>query len=137
VESISSDVPEIVEHVVCEEEEVQNVPNVITDELHPTEPPSFSRISASEEPRLRSLLIPVPILARFVEGKTKLKKELAGLSLGDHAWYLKTCDDKGVGLVKVHCCECAKDFGTGKWDHHNATVLNLFSNFTKSHISSS
>jgi hypothetical protein len=29
-----------------------------------------------------------------------------------------------------------KDFGIGKWDHNNATILNLFLNFKKTHINS-
>jgi hypothetical protein len=99
-------------------------------------PPALSRVSAGDEPHLRSFLILAPVLVRFVEGEKKLKRELAGLSLEDHTWYLKNWDEKEVGLVKVHCCECGKDFGIGKWDHNNASVLNLFSNFKKSHINS-
>jgi hypothetical protein len=104
VEFISSDIPEIVEHVVCEGEEVQNVLDMITDELHPTKPPASSRVSASEEPRRQFLLIPAPILARFVEGETMLKKELARLSLEDHTWYLKQM----VGTVRPAVISCLK-----------------------------
>jgi hypothetical protein len=98
--------------------------------------PALSRVSAGDEPRFRSFLIRAPILARFVEGEKKLKRELARLSLADHAWYLKTWDKKEVGLIKVHCRECGKDFRTSKWNHNNASVLNSFSNFKKSHINS-
>jgi hypothetical protein len=131
VDSVSSnvvycDVPEDVEYVASELEGVETLPNLIVNDMQPVKPAALSRINTGDEPRLRSLLILAPFLARFVEGEKKLKKELAGLSLEDHAWYLKTWNEKGVGLVKVHCCECGKDFGTCKWDHNNAFVLNLF-----------
>ena len=29
----------------------------------------------------------------------------------DHAWHLRTLDQGGVGVVKLHCEECAKDTG--------------------------
>jgi hypothetical protein len=48
--------------------------------------------------------------------------------------FSKSWDQNGVGIVKVHCIECVKDFGGCTRDHSKVVVSNLFSNFIKSHI---
>jgi hypothetical protein len=65
-----------------------------------------------------------------------LKKELKLISLEDHIWTLKSFDNNNVGVVKLQCGECQKDFGGGSGDHSKSTIHNLFSNFKKSHIMS-
>jgi hypothetical protein len=39
-----------------------------------------------------------------------------------------------VGILKVFCKKCGKNFGGGTGDHTKNGVNNLFSNFKKSHI---
>jgi hypothetical protein len=54
--------------------------------------------------------------------------------LEDHVWTLKSFDNNNVGVVKLQCGECQKDFGGGSGDHSKSTIHNLFANFKKSYI---
>ena len=38
-----------------------------------------------------------------------------------------------MGVVKIHCDECIKDFGGNTGDHSNYSISNLFANFQKHH----
>jgi hypothetical protein len=51
-------------------------------------------------------------------------------------WKLKTLDVNDIGVVKVHCAECGKDFGSSTGDHSKLAIHNLFMNFKKSHLMS-
>ena len=39
-----------------------------------------------------------------------------------------------MGIVKIHCGECVKDFGGNSGELNNHTVSNLFANFKKHHL---
>jgi hypothetical protein len=60
---------------------------------------------------LSSTLVSKEVMDKYQQLEQKLKKELALISLEDHVWYLKLRDVSGVGVVKIHCAECIKDFG--------------------------
>ena len=49
---------------------------------------------------------------------------------------MKSWDQDGVGIVKLHCLECRKDCGSDSCNHNNFVVANLFSNFKSSHLAS-
>jgi hypothetical protein len=63
-----------------------------------------------------------------------VRKELAVVSLDNNIWYLKSWDVYGVGIVKIYCGECVKDFGGNTDDHSNHTISNLFANFRKHYL---
>ena len=75
-------------------------------------------------------------MALYIEGKLKLQKVLADLSLEDHDWCLKSYDSQGKAIVILHSLEYKKDFGGTDGQHSKDRVSNLFSNFRKSHIMS-
>jgi hypothetical protein len=104
----------------------------------PVDPASTSRMSGSsaDAVHMTSNIIPKLVSEKFKEGAARLHHELKLVSLEDHAWYLKTWDEGEVGILKLHCIECSKDFGSWVWDHNTATVTNLFFNFKKSYINS-
>jgi hypothetical protein len=103
-------------------------------------PPESSRVSRSDveipEFDLQSLLIPQEAIDKYKMCHARLKKELKLISLEDHIWTLKSFDNNNVGVVKLQCGECQKDFGGGSGDHSKSTIHNLFANFKKSHIMS-
>jgi hypothetical protein len=47
---------------------------------------------------------------------------------------LQSWDANGLGIVKIHCEECIKDFGGNTGEHGSHTVSNLFANFRKHHL---
>jgi hypothetical protein len=65
-----------------------------------------------------------------------LRKDLERIGQKDHEWILKTRDQGGVAVVKLHCVECRRDIGWSKGDHSKTVVHNLFSNFKKNHMCS-
>jgi hypothetical protein len=103
-------------------------------------PPESSRVSGSDveipEFDLQSLLVPQEAIDKYKMCHARLKKELKLISLEDHVWTLKSFDNNSVGVVKLQCGECQKDFGGGSEDHRKSTIHNLFANFKKSHIMS-
>jgi hypothetical protein len=120
-------VPEPVEFLECDSEDVG-----------PWEPASSSRVGGiDEEPaktHLTSELVPKEVIEKYQQQEQKLKRELVQISLEDHLWYLKLWDANGVGIVKIHCGECVKDFRGNTGDHHNHAISNLFANFKKHHL---
>jgi hypothetical protein len=56
--------------------------------------------------------------------------------LRDHEWVVKSWDHNGLGVAKVHCLECIKDFGGSNGDHSKGAISNIFNNFHKSHVMS-
>jgi hypothetical protein len=103
-------------------------------------PPESSRVSRSDieipEFDLQSLLVPQEAIDKYKMCHARLKKELKLISLEDHVWTLKSFDNNNVGVVKLQCGKCQKDFGGGSGDHSKSTIHNLFANFKKSHIMS-
>jgi hypothetical protein len=102
--------------------------------------PKSSRVSRSDveisEFDLQSLLVPQEAIDKYKMCHTRLKKELKLISLEDHVWTLKSFDNNNVGVVKLQCGDCQKDFGGGSGDHSKNTIHNLFANFKKSHFMS-
>jgi hypothetical protein len=39
-----------------------------------------------------------------------------------------------VGVVKIHCSQCIKDFVGSIGDHNNHSISNFFANFKKHHL---
>ena len=102
--------------------------------------PESSRVSGSDveiyEFDLQSLLVLQEVINKYKMCHARLKKELMLILLDDHVWALKSFDNNKVGIVKLQCRECQKDFGGGSGDHNKSTIHNLFANFKKSHIMS-
>jgi hypothetical protein len=63
-----------------------------------------------------------------------LKKELQNLDLDDILWNLRSWDENGVAVVKLHCGECKKAFGGHSGDHSKLAIHNLMNNFKVSHV---
>jgi hypothetical protein len=76
------------------------------------------------------------VMDKYRSIKERLWKELKDISLEDHLWNLKFEDHNGIGVVKVHCGECRRDFGSMTGVHSRTTIHNLFANFKKSHLMS-
>jgi hypothetical protein len=102
------------------------------------DPASTSKVSglSADAAHMTSDVIPKLVSKKFEKGAARLCHEFKLFSLEDHAWYLKTWDEGGVGIVKLYCVEYSKDIGSGVWDHNTTTVTNLFLNFKKIHINS-
>jgi hypothetical protein len=99
------------------------------------EPQGSSRVSGTQEEALmQSLLLTEDALERYLTAEQKLQVELKNVCMEDHIWYLKSMDQNKVAVVKLHCGECGKDFGSVAGDHSKGTVHNLFTNFKKSHV---
>ena len=49
---------------------------------------------------------------------------------------MKSCDINCIGIMRLYCCECDKEFGSNSSDHDKSMITNLFTNFNKSHLSS-
>lgn len=103
--------------------------------------PETSRVSGSDEVHdspalLSSTLIPREVMDWYLRAEEKLRKELNQIALEDHSWSLRSWDESGVGIVKLYCDECRKDFGSNTGEHTKPGVTNLFANFKKSHIMS-
>jgi len=59
------------------------------------------------------------------------------MDFDDHLWYMKSYDLNDVGVVKLHCGECEKNFRGTNGDHSKSAIHNLFANSKKSHLQSS
>jgi hypothetical protein len=100
------------------------------------QPWSSSRVGDEEETppktHLESQIVPKEIMYKYLQTEEKLRRET--VSLDDNIWYLKSWDANGLGMVKIHCGECVKDFGGNTGEHNNLTISNLFANFRKHHL---
>ena len=85
---------------------------------------------------LQSRLISADIMENYKTAAAKLRRELAAMDFADHTWNLKSYDQHGVAVVKIHCGECNKEFGGTGGDHSRSAIQNLFANFKKSHLHS-
>lgn len=103
-------------------------------------PAGSSRVSAIADSAevtdtpLKSTLLPLDVMDRYLERAKKLRAELQKVAMSDHEWWLKSFDLNGAGVVKLWCGECKKDCGGGSKDHTKAQIDNLFNNFKRSHI---
>lgn len=106
------------------------------------EPPGSSRISGNGDSGnesgicWKSIVIGKDVMECYVKQVGRLQIELKEVSLDDHEWILKSWDQDGVGIVKLHCVECRKDCGSDSGNHNNSVVAILFSNFKNSHLAS-
>jgi hypothetical protein len=92
-------------------------------------------VSGTEEEALKqSFLLTEDALERYLAAKKNLRVELKNVCMEDHIWCLKSMDQNEVAVVKLHCRECGKDFGSAVGDHSKGAVHNLFTNFKKSHV---
>jgi hypothetical protein len=94
---------------------------------------------ASEEdpgvdPHLCSVLVSDEVTRRYKQAKEKLRREMVVVSLDDNIWYLKLWDSNGLGIIKIYCAECMKDFGGNTSSYSNHSINNLFNNFRKHHM---
>ena len=86
-------------------------------------------VDVEEEEVLKSVLVPKEVIKKYQHQEQRLKKELEHIALEDHIWYLKSWDINRIGVVKIHCGKCYKDFGGSTRDHTKANIHNLFANF--------
>jgi len=93
-------------------------------------PPTSSIISLEGsfviESNLKSIMIPKEIMGKYLVVVEKLKKKLIGISLDDHIWSLKSSDQNGIGIVKLWCGKCSKEFGGISGDHSKSSINNFF-----------
>jgi hypothetical protein len=80
---------------------------------------------------LQSTLLPRCILLKYQHEEEKAWRHLREVSLGNNLWHLKTLDMIGTAVVRIHCEECAFDFGGSSGDHNTHGMQNLFNNFKK------
>lgn len=56
-------------------------------------------------------------------------RELTSMDFVDHVWKLKSYDQHGVVVVKIHCEECSKEFGGVGGEYLRSIIQNLLANF--------
>ena len=93
-------------------------------------------IGVEEPNHLTSTLLSDEVMKKYNGVVPKLKKDLENVDMADHDWHLKTYDLNSVGVMKIHCCECNKEFCGATRDHSKSVIANLFANFKKSHLHS-
>ena len=64
-------------------------------------------------------------MSRYILAKEKLRKYVKLITLEDHRWHLRSLDHNFVGVVKVHCVGCYKEFGSTTRDHSKNTIHNI------------
>jgi hypothetical protein len=109
------------------------------DPLDSVEPIASSRVSGTDvddfaQHDMQSLLLSKEFQEKYLRSAAKLKKELHAMDLDDTLWNLRSWDENGVPVVKLHCGECKKGFGGQSGDHSKAAIHNLLNNFKVSHI---
>ena len=99
----------------------------------PLLPLASSRVSGESighmTPNLKSTLMSTNVMTRYLVAKEKLRKYMKLITLEDFQWYLRYSYHNFVGVVKVLCVECCKEFGSTTRDHSNNTINDLFANF--------
>ena len=125
------------------EENPLELVDVPSTEIGPSNLATSSRVSASSEVldtplenHLKSTMLSKEVMGAYLEGESRLRKDLERIGQEDHEWIFKMWDQGGVVVVKLHCVECRHDIGGSKGDHSKSVVYNIFSNFKKSHMSS-
>ena len=83
---------------------------------------------------LKSSLIPPEVMEKYLDFERKTRRELRNRDMDDHNWVLKSFDQNGVAIVKLHCLECGKDCGGSSGKHSKDAFSNLFNNFKNSHV---
>jgi hypothetical protein len=85
---------------------------------------------------LLSQLVAKEVIAKYQQVEEKLRRDLHESSCdgNDAVWYLKSWDANGIGIVKIHCGKCQKDFGGNTRDYTNHAISNLFANFGKHYL---
>jgi hypothetical protein len=68
-------------------------------------------------------------MARYLLAKEKFRKDLELIIVKDHQWHLRSLDQNFVGVVKLYCVECCKEFGYTTGDRSKNTIQNMFTNF--------
>jgi ribosomal protein S27E len=106
-------------------------PDSCNDDVVLADPLDFSQVSGStSEADFQSLtLLTKDVVERYLLEEKKLRLDLKSIYQDDHMWKLKTLDVNDIRVVKVHCAECGKDFGSSTGDHSKSTVHNFFMNF--------
>jgi hypothetical protein len=109
-------------HATIEKPELGYNSNLSIEQI----PPTSSIVSVGSrfviESNLKSIMIPQEIMGKYLVTVQKLKKKLIGTSLDDHLWSLKSWDQNGIGVVKLWCGECCKEF-----EGLVVTIINLLS----------
>lgn len=77
-------------------------------------------------PNLKSTLVSVKGMAKYLLAQEKLRKDLKLITLKDGQWHLRSLDHNFVDAVKVHCMEYCNEFGSTVGDHFKNTFHNLF-----------
>lgn len=80
---------------------------------------------------VKSTLANAEVMARYLLAKKKLRKDLKLKIMNDHQWHftLEVLGHDFVGVVKVYCVECCKEFRSTTRDHCKSTIHNLFAKY--------
>ena len=81
-----------------------------------------------------STLLSEEVLEKYIAAVDKLRKDLNLISLEDRVRSLRSCDQNGVGIMRLWCAKCNRVFGGSTSDHSKIAINNLFLNFNKSHV---
>ena len=75
---------------------------------------------------MKSTLVSVELMARYLLAKEKLRKYLKLITPKGFHWHLRSLGQNFVDVVKVYCVECCKEFGSTTRDRFKNTIHNLF-----------
>lgn len=75
---------------------------------------------------LKSTLVIAKLMARYLLTKETLGKDLKLITLEYHQWHLRTLDQNFVGVIRVYCVECCKDFGSMSHIYWHWTMLDAW-----------
>jgi hypothetical protein len=112
-------------------------PDSCNDDVVLADPLDSSQVSRSMSEADFQTFLPIKdVVERYLLAEKKLHLDLKSICQDNHTWKVKTLDVNDIGVVKVHCAECGKDFGSSIGDHFKSAVHNLFLNFKKFHLMS-
>ena len=118
---------------VAEDDGIQYL-TPLDDPNQPLLPPASFRVSGESTNHvasdLKSTLMNAKVMARYLLTNKKLRIYLKlKKTLVEHQWQLRSTDRNFVGLVKMYCMECRKEFGSTTRDRSKDTIHNFFANF--------
>ena len=80
---------------------------------------------------LKSTLLRAEVIAIYLLAKENIRNYLKLITLEDHQWNSRSLDHKFVGVEKVNCVECCKEFGSTTRYQSKNKIHNLIANFVK------
>ena len=117
---------------IGKKDEIQDV-TPLDDSKQPLPPPVGSRASGENTNHvafdLKPTLVSAKVITRYLLAKEKFRKDLKLITVEDHQWHLRSLDHNFVGVLKVYCVECCKEFGSTTGDHSKNTIQNIYKFF--------